>query len=218
MTHPTAEELAKVPLFQSLTSLELEDVARRFTLRLHPRNAILANEGEHLSVFSVILAGRIQWYWTDESGRRLKLTPEGPGGHFADSTLGGEPILMSIVAIEPLRVAEIDIADLQATLLRYPRVAVALLLDVVGRLRRMTHATRTLGMDEVYTRVVTLLLARAVPSSGKLEATLTQAEIGERVGATREMVGRILRDLARGGYVETARGRIAILKRPPRRW
>jgi CRP/FNR family cyclic AMP-dependent transcriptional regulator len=73
-------------------------------------------------------------------------------------------------------------------------------------------------MDEVYTRVVTLLLARAVPSSGRLEATLTQAEIGERVGATREMVGRILRDLARGGYVETARGRIAILKRPPRRW
>jgi CRP/FNR family cyclic AMP-dependent transcriptional regulator len=218
MTHPTAEELAKVPLFQSLTSLELEDVARRFTLRLHPRNAILANEGEHLSVFSVILAGRIQWYWTDESGRRLKLTPEGPGGHFADTTLGGEPILMSIVAIEPLRVAEIDIADLQATLLRYPQVALALLLDIVARLRRMTHATRTLGMDEVYTRVVTLLLARAVPSSGRLEATLTQAEIGERVGATREMVGRILRDLARGGYVETARGRIAILKRPPRRW
>lgn len=218
MTHPTADELAKVPLFQSLSLLELEDVASRFTLRLHPRDAILATEGERLSVFNVILAGRIQWYWTDESGRRLKLTPEGPGGHFADTTLGGEPILMSIVAIEPLRVAEIDIADLQATLVRYPRVAVALLLDVVARLRRMTHATRTLGMDEVYTRVVTLLLARAVSSSGRLEAILTQAEIGERVGATREMVGRILRDLARGGYVEMARGRIAILKRLPRRW
>jgi CRP/FNR family cyclic AMP-dependent transcriptional regulator len=197
---------------------ELEDVASRFVVREYPGNAVLANEGEHLTSFNVILSGRIQWYWTDEGGRQLKLTPEGPGGHFADTTLGGEPILMSIVAIEPLRVAEIPHEALQSLLLRYPQVALALLLDVVARLRRMTHATRTLGLDEVYTRVVKLLTARAVSSSGRLEAAVTQAEIGARVGATREMVGRILRDLARGGYVEMTRGRIAILKRLPKRW
>ena len=99
-----------------------------------------------------------------------------------------------------------------------PCIAVALLLDVVARLRRMTHATRTLGMDEVYTRVVKLLLARATQTSGRLEAALTQAEIGERVGATREMVGRILRDLARGGYIEMGRGRIVLRRQLPRRW
>ena len=100
---PTAEELGEVPLFQSLSLPELEDVAARFVLREYPGNAVLANEGELLPSFSVILSGRIQWYWTDEGGRQLKLTPEGPGGHFADTTLGGEPILMSIVAIEPSR-------------------------------------------------------------------------------------------------------------------
>jgi CRP/FNR family cyclic AMP-dependent transcriptional regulator len=218
MTHPTVEELANVPLFQALSLRELEDVASRFALRIHPKGTVLANEGERLSTFNVILQGQIQWYWTDDSGRQLKLTPEGPGGHFADTTLGGEPILMSIVAVEPLRVAEISTSDLHALLLRYPQVSLALLLDVVARLRRMTQATRTLGMDEVYTRVVKLLLARAVPVSGRQEATITQAEIGERVGATREMVGRLLRDLARGGYIEMARGRIVILKRPPKRW
>lgn len=218
MTAPSPDELARVPLFASLTPAELEDVASRFVLRVYPKDAPVAHEGEERRVFSVILDGHIQWFWTDEDGRRLKLTPEGPGGHFADTTLGGEPILMSIVAVETLRVAEIGMPELHAMLLRHPGVAVALLLDVVGRLRRMTRATRTLGMDEVYTRVVKLLEARALPSADGREASITQAEIGERVGATREMVGRILRDLARGGYVRMGRGRIALLRALPKRW
>ncbi len=218
MRQPSTDELATVPMFRSLSARELEDVAARFTLREYPQGAIVAIEGQRLPVFSMILSGRIQWYWTDDDGRQLKLTPEGPGGHFADTTLGGEPILMSIVAIEPLRVAEIPMTDLQAVLLRYPPVSWALIQDLVARLRRMTTATRTLGMDEVYTRVVKLLMSRAARRGERLEAALTQAGIGERVGATREMVGRILRDLARGGYVEMSRGRIAILRPLPRRW
>jgi CRP/FNR family transcriptional regulator, cyclic AMP receptor protein len=218
MTQPSTDDLGAVPLFQTLSAHDLGDIAARFTLREYPRGAIVATEGERLPVFSVILSGRIQWYWTDGEGRELKLTPEGPGGHFADTALGGEPVLMSILAIEPLRVAQIRMPDLQAILLRHPSVSWALIQDLVARLRRMTTATRTLGMDEVYTRVVKLLLARGSRNGDRLEATLTQAEIGARVGATREMVGRILRDLARGGYIEMARGRIAILRQLPRRW
>jgi CRP/FNR family cyclic AMP-dependent transcriptional regulator len=92
-------------------------------------------------------------------------------------------------------------------------------MDVVGRLRRLVKATKTLTMEEVYGRVVKLLLAHAEESNGKLVAEhLTHAEIGHRVGATREMVGRVLRDLARGGYIKTERGRVTILRKPPRRW
>ena len=218
MPCPSIDDLAQVPLFRGLSASELADVAPRFTVVDYREGTVVANEGERLAAFNVILGGRIQWYWTDEHGRQLKLTPEGPGGHFADTTLGGEPVLMSIVAVEPLRVAQIAFDELQALLLRHPQVAVALLLDVVARLRRMTNATRTLGMDEVYTRVVRFLAARAAPSSGRLEAAVTQAEIGERVGATREMVGRILRDLARGGYIEMGRGRIALVRELPKRW
>jgi len=73
----------------------------------------------------------------------------------------------------------------------------------------MTTATRTLGMDEVYTRVVKLLMSRAARRGDRLEAALTQAEIGERVGATREMVGRILRD---SRAADTSRCRAAALQ------
>jgi len=218
MSSISVDDLAAVPLFQSLSSRELADLAVQFVSREYRQGTVIAEEGERLTAFSVILAGRIQWYWAAESGRQLKLTPEGPGGHFADTTLGGEPILMSIKAVEPLRVAQIPMDEWRALLNRHPGVAVALLLDVVARLRRMTRATRTLGMDEVYTRVVQVLLSRATDASGKREVALTQAEIGERVGATREMVGRILRDLALGGYIELGRGRIALLRPLPKGW
>jgi len=219
MTAPTAAELAAVPMFASLAPADLEDVAKRFVIGRYPKGATVASAGDRLDVFSIILSGRIQWFWSDEAGRQLKLHPEGPGGHFADTTLGGEPILMSVIAVEPLRVASIPMAELKRLLLRHPELAVGLLMDVVGRLRRLLQTTKTLTMEEVYGRVVKLLLARAVDSDGKLVAEhLTHAEIGHRVGATREMVGRVLRDLARGGYIETARGRITILRKPPRRW
>jgi CRP/FNR family transcriptional regulator, cyclic AMP receptor protein len=219
MAAPTVAELASIPLFDALSTAEIEQIAPLFTVRSYSKGALIATEGDHLDMFNVILSGSIQWFWSDEDGRQLKLQPEGPGGHFADTTLGGEPILMSVSAAEPLRVASIPGSELKALLLRHPQVAVNLLMDVVARLRRTLRATKTLSMEEVYGRVVKLLLTQVVESDRpRVAENLTHVEIGRRVGATREMVGRILRDLARGGYIEMARGRITVLKKPPKRW
>jgi len=166
----------------------------------------------------VILSGRAQWLWADDAGHQVKRSVEGPGGHFSDVTLGGEPILMSLVALDDLRVASIPTVEFRALLVRHPRTAVTLLMDVVVRLRRSLEFTRSVTMEDVYARVVKLLLARAEGTGGNLVAEVTHAEIGQRVGATREMVGRILRDLARGGYVKAERGRITVLRKLPRRW
>jgi CRP/FNR family cyclic AMP-dependent transcriptional regulator len=218
MMHPTAADLSAVPLFASLSEDEAQAMARLFTVRHYPKDAVVAKAGDRLDMFNVILSGRIQWLWQDEAGHQLKLAAEGPGGHFADVTLGGEPILMTVIALEELRVASIPTDEFRELLLRHPKVAIALLMDVIARLRRTLQATRTLTMEDVYARVVKLLLARAVEADGKRVADLTHAEIGHRVGATREMVGRLLRDLARGGYIKAEKGRITILRNPPPRW
>ena len=218
MTRPTAAELSALPIFSSVSARELRAMARRFTIRCYPKGAVVARAGDCLDMFNFILTGKIQWYWRDEDDHQLNLAPEGPGGHFADVTLGGEPILMSVMALEDLRLASIPTAEFRKLLLRHPEVAVAVLMDVVGRLRRLLQATRSLTMEDTYTRVVRLVAARAVEMDGRLVAQLTHAEIGRRVGATREMVGRLLRDLARGGYIRAERGRVTILRKLPRRW
>ena len=218
MSRPSVAELATLPVFASLSEAELRAAARLFTLRRFPRDAVVATAGERLDVFNFILSGSIQFFWRDEDDRLMKLGLEGPGGHFADVTLGGEPILMSIVAVEDLRVASIPMSELKALLLRHPGVSIGLLLDVVARLRRVLQTTRSLTMEDVYARVVKLLEARAVEVDGRRVVEVTHAEIGHRVGATREMVGRLLRDLTRGGYVKAARGRVTLLRKLPPRW
>jgi len=219
MTTPTAADLEAIPLFASLSQEDLQATTQLFTVRSYPKDAIVATEGDRLDLFNIIMSGRIQFFWHDEAGHQLKLGIDGPGGHYADVTLDGEPILMSVTALDDLRVASIPIAELKQLLLRHPHVGVVLLMDVVARLRRLVERTKTFTMEDVYARVVRLLLAAAAETEGNLVAEhLTHAEIGHRVGATREMVGRVLRDLARGGYIETARGRITILRKPPRRW
>jgi CRP/FNR family cyclic AMP-dependent transcriptional regulator len=214
-----AAELASIPLFASLTASDLQTAARCFEIRTFPKGALIASEGDHLDKFNIILSGRVEYFSRDETGHEFRTGVDGPGAHFVDATLGGEPILMSLVALEALRVASVPMSELERLLLRYPSLAVALLLGVVKRLRRSVERARSLGMEDVYGRVVRLLHARAGASGGRLVTErITHAYIADRVGASREMVGRILRDLARGGYVASNRGRIEILRTPPRRW
>lgn len=218
MTAPTVAELAAVPLLAALQEPQLQAMAPLFTVRSFPRHAIVAGEGERLEQFHLVLSGAVQFFWRDEADRQVKLGIDGPGGHFADATLFGEPILMSVIALEDLRVASIAMADLHALMLQHPQLAVGLLRDVVARLRRLVVRTKAFTMKDVYGRVVELLLNAAVDVDGRRIAALSHAEIGHRVGATREMVGRVLRDLARGGYIEAGRGRITLLRKLPARW
>ncbi|MEO6566318.1 MAG: Crp/Fnr family transcriptional regulator [Casimicrobiaceae bacterium] len=214
-----AAELAAIPLFASLSRQQLQKASTLFTARSYPKGAIVATEGDRLELFNIVVAGRIQFFWHDDAGRQLRLGIDGPGGHYADVTLGGEPILMSVIALDELRVASIPITALRQLLLDHPQVGAALLLDVVARLRRLIQRTRTFTMEDVYGRVVRLLLEVPVEAGARFATVrFTHAEIGYRVGATREMVGKVLRDLARGGYIEVSRGRITIVRKPPGRW
>ena len=219
MTAPTTADLAVIRLFASLSKEELQATAQLFTVRSYPKDAIVATEGDHLDLFNIILSGKVQFFWHDEAGYEVKLGIDGPGGHYADVTLDGEPILMSVIALEKLCVASIPMGALKQLLLCHPQVSHGLLMDVVARLRRLVERTKTFTMEDVYGRVVKLLLATAVKTDDKLVTErLTHAEIGKRVGATREMVGRVMRDLARGGYIQVTRGRVTIVRTPPKRW
>lgn len=219
MSNPALEELGSIPLFASLSRAQLAAASKYFHVRSYAKGAVVANEGDRLDNLNFILGGNVQAFWRDEAGHQLKLGIDGPGDHFPDVVLGGELALVSHIAVTDLRVAFIRITDLKQMLRRHPDCAVQLLQDVVARLRRMLQRTKTLTMQDVYGRVVKLLAARHADAPDRDAAgPLTHAEIGQRIGATREMVGRVLRDLAKGGYIKSGRGRITIIKKLPSRW
>jgi CRP/FNR family transcriptional regulator, cyclic AMP receptor protein len=219
MSAPSASDLARVPLLSVLTTDEIEGAAEFFTLHRYPKGAILVTEGERTDTFNFMLSGVAMFYWQDEEGRRLDIATVDPGEHFADATLGGEPALASLIALEDVRVASIPMRDFDALLLRHPKLALAFVKRLVKRFRRRLEATRVFAMEDVYGRVTRYLLSCAVERDGRLVTErLTQEEIARRVGATREMVGRVMRDLTRGGYLQVDRGRITVVRQPPRRW
>jgi len=91
---------------------------------------------------------------------------------------------------------------------------------MMRRTRRLTESVRSLALLDVYGRVARVLLELAKDIDGKhvVPERLTQQDLANRVGASREMVSRILRDLDRGGYIRQEGGRIVINRPPPARW
>lgn len=218
MTAPTVDELARIPLLQALTPEALRQAASLFTVERFPRGAIVIREGARVDTFFFVLTGRARFYWRDDEGRQIDIADVPPGGHFADATVGGEPALASLMAVEDLRVAVLPMASFERLLLEHPALALAYIKRLIVGFRRRLEASRRFAMDDVYGRIVQVLDAEAQPDEGARVARLTQVEIGRRVGATREMVGRILRDLERGNYVRLDRGRLVVLRALPSRW
>ena len=217
--NPSADELGAIPVLASLSADELDQARPYFTLRSYPKGAVVVPEGDAVEVLCFILSGSAQPFWRDEAGYQIKLGVEVAGAHFPDTSLAGQPSAATWAAVSDLRVGCIDLCDLKLLMRRHPLIAEVLLMDVAARLRRILARTKMLTMEDVYTRVVRLLLAGATETTGELMSErLTHAEIGERINATREMVGRVLRELAKGGYVRTESDRIVILRKPPARW
>jgi CRP/FNR family cyclic AMP-dependent transcriptional regulator len=219
MPSPAAEELRASTLLGSLAPEDLRAAAALFTVRNYPKGAILVTEGDRLEFFCIVLSGRVVFFWRDDEGRQVDLAVVNPGDDFAAQSIGGEPMLTSVMALDEVRLAVIPVAEFERLLLRHPQLAVAYLKRVIYLFRRLMASRRSFSMEGVYGRVTEMLLGSATDIDGKLlTERLTHAEIGRRVGATREMVGRILRELARGGYISAEGGRFAILRRPPRHW
>ena len=124
------------------------------------------------------------------------------------------------MTIEPAQFAILSSADFKAFLLRHAEVALQVIQNLIRVARGLNQNVRSLAMLDVYGRVARILLELAVEQGGKLviPERLTQKDIAARVGASREMINRILRDLTTGGYVTVEGGRITINKAPPARW
>ena len=112
-------------------------------------------------------------------------------------------------------------SELSGTLLAHPEFAECLVMTLLSRLRNATSKIRGLALDGVYERVATLLADVAVEDGGVLRVprAFTQLEIAARVGASREMVNHVLRDLVRGGFIlKDKQHRMTIVKKLPIRW
>jgi CRP/FNR family cyclic AMP-dependent transcriptional regulator len=198
----------------------LDAIAARGGVRQFPAHAILINEGDSTDSLYIVLAGRVKAYGTSESGREVVLAELGVGEYFGELSLDGAPRSVSVKTIEPTTCSVVQGSRLREFLADHPDFALHLTHKLMRMVRRLTEQVKSLALQDVYGRVVRLLAELSEPD-GDVRAIphkLTQQDIADRVGSSREMVSRIFKDLQVGGYVAVQDKRIVLLKKPPAAW
>jgi len=146
---------------------------------------------------------------------------QGPCEHFGElALLDSTPRSASVMTTEKTKLAVVSKPDFQRMLAAHPGIALSLIRDLTRRVRVLSENVKSLALLDVYGRVAKTLLAMASDRDGKLivEKRLTQQDIANRVGASREMVARIMKDLTTGGYISVANKHIVINEKLPERY
>ena len=208
---------------QLLASLNpgLRALAVRGTIRSYRKNAVLITEGEVGDALYVLLQGRVKVYSNDADGREVTYNVVEAGDYFAEMCLDGGPRSASVMTLEPSVCSVVGRPGIKAHLAEEPDFALDLIAQVIRRARAATETARNLALLDVYGRVIHTLESVRGPATPDAPVTLTQIthqQIASRVGASREMVSRLLKDLERGSYIELGVKRITLKKKLPARW
>jgi CRP/FNR family cyclic AMP-dependent transcriptional regulator len=196
-------------------------LAARGIVRSYRKNSIVLNEGDTGDSLFIVLQGQVKVYATDENGREITFGMIQAGDYFGEMSLDGGPRSASVMTLEPTLCALVSRAAVQQHLAEEPAFALALVQQVIRRARAATETARQMALLDVYGRVIHTLEGQQGPASSQAPIQLTQIthqQIASRVGASREMVSRLLKDLEKGGYVELGIKRITLKKKLPARW
>ena len=195
-------------------------IAIKGGIRSFPANAIIINEGDETDALYILLSGRVKVYAANKAGKEVVFSTHGPGEYLGEMALDGGPRSASVMTLEPTTCSVVSGANLRQFIAEHPDFAIHLINKLIRRVRTASESVKNLALMDVYGRVARLLLELATDEGGKLAIAekLTQQDIADRVGSSREMVSRIFKDLGAGGYVSVDDGRIVIHKKPPPGW
>ena len=215
-----AAVLARVPYFRSLSSAQLQGVARSCSWRALAAGETVFEEGAPCTHLLVIASGRIEVRQTSWRGREQVFHTEQPGAALGEAPLfDGGGYIASAVAVEPACLLALARPRLIALCRDHPDVALALVETLARRVRRFAGIVSDLAFRPVPERLARYLVGTAEPGSLapglELDLALTQAQLAARLGTVRELVARALAHLERTGIL-SRRGRRVVVRDPAR--
>lgn len=206
--------LRNVPLFSGLTDAELEKLSRVSVRKRVERGAFIVRAAESTDSLYSLLTGRAKVTNTDEEGREIILAWLGPGEFFGEMGLiDGSPRSANVVASETCELLVLCKDDFQRCMQDNFQVAQKLMQILVRRLREADRKIESLALLDVYGRVARLLLELSVEESGRriVKKKISKQDMARMIGASREMVSKVMRDLELSGYIATENDLVIIL-------
>ena len=206
--------LRNVPLFAGLSEQQLGVLARTMVRRSVGRNTKIIGAGDPTDSLYIVINGRLKVLMGDEQGREVILSILGSGEFFGEmGLLDDSPRSASVVTLEPCELLAISKVDFKRSLAENFDLSLTVMRGLVKRLREADRKIGSLALMDVYGRVARLLLEMSDDVDGEkvVVKKLSKQDIAKMIGASREMVSRVMKDLQLGGYIEV-RGRSIVLR------
>jgi CRP/FNR family cyclic AMP-dependent transcriptional regulator len=203
--------LKTVPLFTSFPEDYLRMLTAVVTRKSAPRSTTIMASGDAIDSLYMILSGRLKVMMSDSDGKEVILSILGPGEFFGEMGLiDDEPRSASVVTIEPCELLSIAKRDFKKCMAENFEMTMTVMRGIVKRLREADKKIGSLALMDVYGRVARLLMEMSETIDGQKVVTkkLAKQDIAKMIGASREMVSRVMKDLQTGGFIEVRGGSI----------
>jgi CRP/FNR family cyclic AMP-dependent transcriptional regulator len=201
------ELIRRVPLFSMLTAGQAESVADAVIKARFKRGEAIVEQGKKSNSLSIILNGRARVVTTDSRGREVILATMNPGDYIGEmSLIDNEPHSATVRAEVQTDVLVLGRLEFARCLPENSSMAYAVMRGLVQRLRQADRKIESLALMDVYGRVARALLEFAVVDAyGKaiIRDKVSRQDLAKMVGASREMVSRVMKDLEERGFIET---------------
>lgn len=209
--------LAGASIFRGLDSAQIDALARMAVRKTYRTREIVLRKGDPAMQIYVIAKGRLKAITAGAEGRQAALSIMGPGEVFGEvAVLDGEPRSATITALEPCELIILNRNEFYHFLERNPSAAIGLLQVLARRLRRLSERVEDSTFLEIPGRLAKALVrlaqryGRDVGDGTRIELKLSQQELGDLVGATRESVNKQLRAWQSEGLLEQQKGRVIL--------
>jgi CRP/FNR family cyclic AMP-dependent transcriptional regulator len=214
------ELLAEVPLFNGLTAAELTRLLAFAPVRSYRTRTVLMEKGDEANALYVVLDGRVRIFSEGDEGKEITLNELGRGQYFGELALISDTTrCASAITLTATRLLALSKAEFTAFLARDPGAALRMIQQLADKVRDLTRDVERLALRDVYGRLIDALVERARTINGRrITDPITQQELAHLIGASREMVSRIFKELRSGGYISLEGKRIVLLRDLPQRW
>ena len=202
--------LRRVPLFSMLTTAQAVSVADAVVKQRYRKGETIVEQGKKSCALTILLTGRARVVSRDARGREVILATLHPGDYVGEmSLIDHAPHSASVVAEVQTDTLVLDEVAFARCLPDSDSMAYAVLKGLVHRLRKADRKIESLALMDVYGRVAGALLdfaGEAVPDAEgalMIRGKVSRQDLAKMVGASREMVSRVMKDLEERGFIKT---------------
>jgi CRP/FNR family cyclic AMP-dependent transcriptional regulator len=208
--------IRRVPLFAMLTPLQAESLAGAVGKRRFKRGELIVEQGKKCDALFIMLAGRARVVATDRKGREVILATLHAGDYIGEmSLIDKEPHSANVEAEIQTDALVLGGDDFNRCLLENTSTVAAVMKGLVQRLRSADRKIESLALMGVYGRVAHVLMENSVPGLDNINIIrdkISRQDIAKMVGASREMVSRVMKDFEEQNFIETRKDGAILIK------